>query len=88
MGFPASLLTLIDACSANYTHGQATGEDTGLPAGFFVSLFVYNVLNHCQNVEAIMKKAHRLLMPGGRIFIACDVVSAAAEIRFHLWAKH
>lgn len=86
---PEPLHAVVLACRhERYRHVRATGEETGLPSEHFELAFCYNVLDHVRDPGALLRETHRILRPGGRLVVGCDVVSLLSQVRFALWVRH
>jgi SAM-dependent methyltransferase len=89
LGLVEPYLALVRACRArNYTHVQATGEDTGLESDRFSVGFCYNVLDHVRDPFAVLREAHRILEPGGTFVLGVDTQSTLSVLRFRLLIEH
>jgi SAM-dependent methyltransferase len=85
---PAALGAVVLSCrNDRYRHHQAPGEATGLEVNCFNFAFCYNVLDHVRDPAALLAETHRILAPGGRLVLGCDVVSALSLLKFHAYVR-
>jgi SAM-dependent methyltransferase len=82
---PAALVAAISASRTRYEHHVVRGESTGLPDRQFAAVVVNNALDHVQDPAALLSEAHRVLVPNGILFIACDAFSELALLKLRLW---
>jgi SAM-dependent methyltransferase len=54
---------------------QVDLTDSGLPSETYDTIVAVHILEHIENDYAAMKEAHRLLRPGGRVFMAVPIVA-------------
>jgi SAM-dependent methyltransferase len=47
----------------------AVGEHIPLASGSFEMVYISHVLHHAHNVDAVLAESHRLLVPGGLLFV-------------------
>jgi SAM-dependent methyltransferase len=59
--------------TGHITHLAASGEDVPLPACSADLLIIENALDHVTNPQAVVREGHRLLKPGGRIWVLVDL---------------
>lgn len=53
-----------------YEAVDAPGEDSGLPAAHFDSVLSFEVLEHVRNPGVVVSEMHRVLKPGGALFLS------------------
>jgi SAM-dependent methyltransferase len=69
------------AAAARVSFTAAALDNTGLPERRFDAIYCVSVLEHTGNYPAILDEFRRLLKPGGRLVVTCDVsLDGRAEI--------
>jgi len=86
--YPHPIQSFIAACERNYTQVQAMGENTGLPGKSFSLAVCYNVLDHTESPESILKEIARILKSGRYLLLGCDVLSLLSLIRHRILKIH
>lgn len=51
----------------------ADAHKTGLPGEFFTSILCFNCFPHFDNKTKVLREFHRLLSPGGRLFVVHSI---------------
>lgn len=82
---PESIRSLIQAChSENYRHMTGIGENVELSSNSVALVVCYNVLDHCHSPKKVVKETWRILKPGGRLILGCDVYSWAGLMKYRI----
>lgn len=54
----------------DYRYLNKSGEDTGLPSESFDIILSFEVMEHVNSPEQVLKEMYRLLKPGGKLFLS------------------
>jgi SAM-dependent methyltransferase len=69
-----------------YELAETRGEATGLPSACADIVWSFEVLEHVQDPESVVREMYRILKPGGKMFIAtCNYASFYEGHYRHLW---
>jgi SAM-dependent methyltransferase len=76
-----SLIQWLDALAREGEYVHSPGEELAYE-NQFDTVVIYNVLDHVQQPEAILRNAYRALRPGGYILIGVDCRSNLGQFKF------
>jgi len=87
LSMPKALRAMIQAChSEQFRLLVGMGENMGLPSNSAAFVACYNVLDHCLDPRMVLSEIRRILQPGGRVLLGCDVYSFAGLVKHRLRA--
>ena len=84
---PEQQMSILRAFQSSYEHVVARAERTDLDGGRFGVAALCNMLDHVQEPAAVLAEAHRLLRRDGLLFVACDAISLANQLRIKLYTR-
>jgi len=67
---------------------RGLGEELPFRGGAFDLAICCNVLDHTSDPDAVLCQIHRVLRPGGRLFLDVDTFSALGLVKWHAYTKH
>jgi len=71
--FYATQPALIEHRNPQVKYQAARGEELGLADGSLDLVIIENVIDHVEDADAVMKEIHRVLKPGGILFLTVNL---------------